>query len=277
MTRGLLLVTILGAGVAAPQPWADPDAMEREAMALVKRRDFPRLGELLRDSRFIARLDNPAVGGTRRLNNVMMALAANADQRTAALCQALAADRIYANEPGRMPLLLEVLAAVKPMTPKTADLFRSTNAQGYFASNARRLAANGSPEALRLFESMMLATERSIGARVESLRAGFVPRRTALPILQAAGNILSRTKEPRLEIAVVEALFDYKPHWFRPENSISGPPAWETASTEALIAARRLAEMAKTRFAIPDSLRLAVNRESAAIGNALSQRPDRGR
>jgi hypothetical protein len=274
MMRLRIIAAIFCAATAMPQSPADPDAMEREAMALARSRDFVRLSKLLRDPRFLARLDDPAVAKTRRLSNIMTALAANANADTAALCHTLAADNSFAADADRMPLILEVLAAVKPMTTKSANLFRSTNTEGYFASNARRLAANGSPEALGLFESMMLDGNQSIGNRIECIRFGISPRRTALPILLAAGNILSGTKDPRLGNAVIEAVFDYKREWSRPANPIPVPPAWETASSESLRAAQRLAEIARTRAALPDGLLHAVNRESAAIQTALSQRLD---
>ncbi|MFN0105578.1 MAG: hypothetical protein ACKV2U_26260 [Bryobacteraceae bacterium] len=255
--------------LAAAQP---PDALEREAIALVRSRDFTRLSKLLRDPKFLARLDNPAVAKNLRLGNIMKALAANADAETAALCHALAVDKIFLSDPDRMLFLLNVLGAVKPMTRQTADIFRSTNEVGYFGPNAILLAANGSPAAMDLFESMIIDGKQSIENRIEYLRFGVIPRRTALPILVAAGNILARAKDARITIGVIECLFEYRPEWFSPGNSPVAPPGWETASTESLRAALRLAGIAQRRRDLRPDLRRAVERESGVIRNALARR-----
>ncbi len=266
---GLLLCTSL---VAGPQAGSDPDALEKAAMGLVQSRTFNRLAVLLEDREFLARLDDPATGKTRRLGHIMLALTENASQETAALCHRLAANPAFLEEPDRMLFLLEVLAAVRPMTRQTADRFRSTNAEGYFASNARLLAANGSPLAVGLFEAMTLDKEEPVEVRTECLRNGILTNRTALALIKTAGRIFARATEPQLRTSILEAVFSYRREWSRPGRAIAAPPAWDTASDESLRAVLRLAGIAQEKGGLPSELRRTMNREVAVIKQVLVRR-----
>lgn len=274
MRRRILSLFLFAGSSALPQAVDDAGRMEQSAIALVRSRDFSRLAKLLHDPQFLAGLPDGAAGKTRRLGHILTALKENTSPETEALCLGLAADSVFLADPDRMSFLLEVLAVVKPMTPAGAELFRRTADDGYFASNARLLAANGSPVALALFASMMLATGEPIEDRIECLRVALIPRRTVLPFLRTAEGILTGTKEPRLANGVIESVFDYHPEWFRPGSAPAAPQAWEVASPESLRAALRLAERAQHRTGLPPALRRAVARESAAIRHILSsQRP----
>lgn len=271
--RSLILNSLLCTALAAtPQAGNDPDAIEQSALALARSPDLPRLSKLLRDPQFLTGLPDGAPGKTRRLGRILAALKENPNQETAKLCHTLATDPEFLADPDRMSFLLDVLATVKPMTPQTADLFRRTALEGYYASNARLLAANGSPAALALFSALLLTPDEPIEDRIECLHAAIVPRRAALPILAAAERILTRTKEPRLAHAVVESVFDFQTKWFRPGTAPSAPRPWQSASPASLHAALRLAEIAQKLPNLPPALRRAVDRESAAIRRTLAAR-----
>ncbi len=266
-----ILSLLLLAGLSATsQVGNDADAIEQSAIALVRSRDFSRLSKLLHDPQFLAGLPDGVPGKTHRLGHILIALKVNANHETATLCHELASDPVFLADPDRMSFLLEVLAAVKPMTGQTADLFRRTALEGYFASNARLLAANGSPAALTLFASLMLSKNDPVEDRVECLRLAIVPRRTILSILLAAEVILTQTKELRLANGVIESVFDYHPEWFRPGAAPSAPQPWASTSIKTLRAALHLAEIAQKRSGLPPALRRSLDRETAAIRRALS-------
>ena len=172
-------------------------ALEQAASSLARSKDssdLTLLGQLLRDTRFLARLDDPTNSTIPYFRQVMAALAEHPDSRTADLCLALADDPLY-QEDNRLSPLLEVLAAIKPMSARSAALFQRTNEEGYVAYNARLLADNGSPAALKLLESMMLDKSVPMESRLQCLHISIVPRRMELPILGIADRILSRTSE----------------------------------------------------------------------------------
>ena len=271
--RFLLISSLLCTGLSAtPQANDDPDAIEQYAIALARSRDFSRLSKMLHDPQFLAGLSDGAPGKTHRLGHILTALKQNAAEDTAALCRGLASDPQFLADPDRMSFLVDVLAAVRPMTKQTADLFRRTALDGYFASNARLLAMNGSPTALALFASLMLAKDEPIEDRVECLRVAIFPRRTLLPILTAAENILTKTAELRLAEGVVESVFDYHPEWFRPSTAPRAPQPWQRASPGSLRAALRIGEIALNLPSLRPALRRVVQRETVVVRQALAAR-----
>ncbi len=238
------------------------DSLEKEALALARARDFQRLEKLLTNAAYLTRLDDPSVARTRRFGHVMAELASGARADTVELCLRLAANPAFLAEPDRMTHLLPVVAAVKPMGAKTAALFRTTNEQGYFATNARLLAANGSPVAIELFVAMVLDTRVRLPRRIDALRGGIVPRRTELQWIDAARAIFDRTKEPALAHAAAASVFDFGIEWFGPHEA-PAQPAWDKAS--ALRAASGFADAALRRGDLPSDLRRAVERERGVV------------
>ena len=248
--------------------------LEQAASALAASsdpRDLTLLGQLLRDRGFLGRLDDSEKLKTLHLGKVMETLSAHPSPQTAELCLTLANDPVFLAEEDRKSLLLVALAAVKPMSIRAVEVFQQTNDEGYFASNALLLAGNSSPRALTLFESMMLDHEVPIARRVDLLHACIVPRRTDLPILGAADQVLSRTSERALAAGVIESVFDYQPAWFGRTANIVTPPGWNSASPDSLRAALRLAEKAGARPGLNPSLREKVGHERATIARALGQ------
>jgi hypothetical protein len=252
---------------------SDRGALEQAALSLARSRDpadLTLLGQLLRDPKFLARLDDLANSKTNHFGKVMEALGEHPDARTAELCLALADDPLYQDDDRRSPLL-ETLAAVKPMSARTAALFQRTNEEGYFGFNARLLAANGSPVALKLFESMILDKGVPIENRVECLHISIVPNRLEVPILRVADRIFSRTSERALANGVIESVFDFQQRWYGIESGVSAPPPWTSASPDSLRAALQLAEKAEARPGVNPSLRKKVAQEREIIAQALRQ------
>jgi hypothetical protein len=248
------------------------DVLEQAAATLARSRD-PRdlilLGQLLHDGEFLARLDNVSNLETRHLSRVMAALGEHPILQTVDLCLRLADDPVYVANDDRKRFLLQVLAAVKPLSDRAALLFERTNAEGYFSFNAPLLAANGSPRALEIFESMMLDQNVAIEERIDTLHIAMVPRRTELPILRASSLLLSRASETSLVTGVIESVFDFQSSWFGIESKIT-EPAWQTASTDTLRFALHLADTALARHDLNAYLRQTVGRARQKIQRALS-------
>lgn len=253
---------------------SDRDALEQAASSLARSKnasDLTLLGQLLRDAKFLARLDDSTHSAMPHFSRVMDALAEHPDSRTADLCLILADDLLYQDD-ARLSPLLDVLAAVKPMSARTAALFQRTNQEGYFGYNARLLAANGSPVALKLFESMILDKGVPTENRVECLHISVVPNRMKVPILDVADRILSRTSEPAIAKGVIESVFDFRQQWYGIESGISAPPPWTEAPADSLRAALHLAEKAEARPGLNPSLRKKVGIQRETIAQALNTR-----
>jgi hypothetical protein len=249
------------------------DSLERAAIALARSRepqDLALLGQLLRERQFLARLDDVRNLPTAHVSRVIAALAERPTPRVVDLCLTLAEDSVFVAEGDRKSLVLQLLAGVRPMNDRTAAVFQRSNAEGYFALNARLLADNGSPRALGLFESMMLDKSQPVEIRIECLHVGIVPRRTQPAILRLADQILSRAKERAIAAGVLESVFDFRRDWFSIESGISKPPAWESTSTETRRAVLALADRALARRDLRPALRDTVSRARRTIARTLT-------
>jgi hypothetical protein len=253
--------------------------LQRAATALARSgdaSDIALLGQLLRDRGFLARLDDLKNAATAHLRPVITALGERPTAQKIELCLTLAEDSVFVAEGDRKSLVLELLAAARPMSERTAAVFQRSNAEGYFGFNALLLIDNASPRALTLLESMMLDSSMALEERTELLHKTIVPRRTQLAVVRLADRILTRTRERSLAHAVTESVFDYRQEWFGIESRIAGPPAWDSASTEALRAAVAFADRALARRDVNDRLRAIVGRARLTITRTLSSRGQRG-
>jgi len=256
----------------------DSEALERAAVALASSEDatsLMQLGEFLRRWDFLSRLDdlNGSDIKTLHLREVMAALEAHPSPAVADLCLTLSRDEAFMSDDDRMDFLLETLSAVRPMTEEVVDLFRQTNAEGYFAFNAPLLAKNSSPLALDLFESMTTDRTVDVNRRVDTLHRSLLPYRTSLPILNIADRLLAADLEEPVAIGLIETVFDYQSkRWFGPAIGAPKPPSWETASDEALQVVVRLADIARARGGIPASLLVAVDDTLTIVQNILERR-----
>ncbi len=249
----------------------DGDALERAAITLAvskKAAPIALLGQLLRDPSFLTRLDGADPSKTH-LSGVLQALAEHPTPQVIELFGSLAGDPAFGAGDERKIMLMELLARDKPMTEQTAAVLERSNEEGYFAFNARLLTENASPRALALFENMMLGKDTPLETRVECLHVSVLPRRTELPILQAADRIASRASERGIVIGVIQSVFDFRQEWFGIESGISGPPAWRTASPDSLRFAATLAAKVLQRHDLTASLRNKVEHERGTIQSLL--------
>jgi hypothetical protein len=248
----------------------DRAALERAASALARNGDETSLGrlqQLLTDATFLARLDDIAAAETRHVAAVIAALGERPNPRVVALCELLAEHPVFVSLIDRKGPVLDVLASAAPMTDKTAAIFERSNDDGYFSSNALLLAANGSPAALRVFESMMGDTTQPAANRVESLHRGLVPRRHQVAILRMASRILAKTRERAIALGTVESIFDYKQEWFGIESRMIKPEGWNNVSTDVRQAALVVADQALARRDLTAALRALVTEQRRTLAD----------
>ncbi len=271
--------TACGAESSAPNVLGtsvDREELERAAGALAASpdpQDLARLEALLRDSDFLARLDD--LGSpqqkTRHLRAVMARLGENPSPEVAALCLALFRDPVFTADDDRKEFLLQALAVVNPMSEATAVRFRETNAEGWFAFNAPLLAKNGSSRALALFEEMMLDPSVPLERRVDCLHSSLVPRRTQPSVLAAAGRLLADTQEPGLANGVIESLFRYEPKQWFGTSPPPPPPPWDSAPPAVRDALVALGDAALARPDLDADLARAVRAELQRIRAPAAQ------
>jgi hypothetical protein len=277
---GLLLVL---AHMCSAQPMEilrtskDPAQLEQAAVAVARSRDSKAIGQLetlLGSREFLGRLDDLANPQRKlyHLQRVFAALQSNPSPATERLCLKLADDPEFTAEPVRLNYLLGALAAVRPMSERTAELFRKTNTEGYFTVNGPLLVANGSPRALEVFESMAADGKVDPEERADVILRSIVPCRTSLPVLHAVDRLLGRRLDSVVQVALLQSVFDYRPkEWFGAERNSPRPPAWDTASPEAARFAVELGRKQEARKDLPASVRNAI-RDTLKVLSTLPKR-----
>jgi hypothetical protein len=195
------------------------------------------LGHFLEDPAFLERLDPQDEPQSRvtNLSHVLRALAANLTEATERLNEALADSPSFRDDPDRMIFFLPLLAAVRPMSSKTAAVFRSTNTQGHWSGNGPLLVANGSPLALELFAEMVRDTSVETEERTSMIHWAVPAHRLAAGVLETVAHLLDRGLAPDVDKALLETLFDYQgDDWFGVARFPPVPPPWSAAETDVL-------------------------------------------
>jgi hypothetical protein len=227
------------------------------------------LGRYLTRADFLARLDNleEPHEKTLYLRQVMAPLIERPSPEVAALCHTLYRDATFMSDPDRLVFLLRALAAVSPMSGATAEIFRQTNAIGYYSHNAPLLAANASPAALEVFEQMIRDARVPAERRIDALHEGVLPNRSKAPVLQMCRRLIESELELPVKSGVIESVFDYQgKKWYGPHPP--KPPAWRSASNEVLRLVAELAGVAREQPGLPDALRDAID-DTARVVRAL--------
>lgn len=231
----------------------DRPKLAQAACAIIESEEsdaLARIGNLLRQADFLARLDELDVPQTktRQLQSVLKALENRPSGDTEQLCVNLGENMTFLADDDRKIFLLPALAAVRPMSEEGAALFRRTNDEGYYSANAPLLVKNGSPRALELFESMIKDRDVDPENRIDALHTSVLRYRTEMPVLEVCERLLTVDLEGEVAIGVVETLFDFRSkEWFGPAIGAPKPPPWENASDEALEFILRIGVMVKAR------------------------------
>jgi hypothetical protein len=247
----------------------DREALVRSATALASSGDPSALFALagpVSEREFLSRLDDiedPA-SDMDNLMVVFRALAQHPAPNTGRFCEMLFAQADFRENPARINLLLVTLASVRPTSAEGAEVFRATNREGYASVNGPLLVQNESPLALQVFEELIAGEDINVATKVDLLHRSVLPRRTHVPVIETCIRLLDRDLATEISDAIVETLFDYKPGpWFGPAMSTPTPPAWETATTQALdlliALARRYPSAAATRTQLENIRRTRVS------------------
>jgi hypothetical protein len=228
-----------------------------------------RLGKLLAEPAFLARLDdttNPQLAFSN-LNQVFLALAKNPSRATESVCLLVLSTPTFQASSDRILSVLPALAAVRPMSAAGAAVFSRTNAEGLFGLNCQLLAANGSPLAMALLETVLADRSHTVADRIEISREALVPHRTDLATVRLVGALTDRADlEPELATALIECLYDYHPEWYGKRRQIPVAPPWKDATTEARREAAKLGrKMLASRKDLPERLQAAIKSVIQAV------------
>ncbi|GEM_PF-1665947 len=229
-----------------------------------------RLGKLLPDPAFLARLDdttNPQLAFSN-LDRVFSALAMHPSRATESVCLRVMSTTAFQMHSERVFFALPALEAVKPMSAAGAAQIAKTNAQGYYNANGPLLAANGSPRAMALLQAMFADRSHTVADRIDMSREALVPHRTAMATVRLVDTLTRRPDlEPELVVALAECLYDYRPNeWYGKRRVQPAAPPWKEATAETRHEAEELGRnLLSSRKDLPERLRIAIE---SAIGAA---------
>lgn len=223
------------------------------------------LGAKFATESFLSRLD--LQGETERLQRVFQALAAHPSQAVENVCVRLAVDPQFTSQPLRLNYLLTALAAVRPMSEAAAKVFQQTSRSGYLEVNGPLLAANGSPRALEVLETLLADRSLDEAQLVSMAHWSLVPVRIRPEIVAMCARLLnSSAASAAVETAVAEALYDYRPGpWFGPRRNPPRPAPWAQASPQAKVLLRQLGTSLLKRGQVEPTLRAAIERALADL------------
>jgi hypothetical protein len=257
---------------------SDPDRLTAAAVALAASEDREAviaLARVLRRGEFLDRLDPPE-GEIRNVTNlvrVFRALASHPTPVTGRLCELIYAEEDFRSVPARINLLLSALAQVRPLSTEAAGVFRASSAQGFAEVNGPLLLENASAPALQIFEEIIAGHWVESNVKVEILHRSVLPLRTRLGVIVLCSRLLDRDLPGEVKAGIIETLFDYQSRrWFGPAMEPPQPPAWSSASTEALQALIALADRI-TREYTGNSLLAAVQSTRRELEAILRSRP----
>jgi hypothetical protein len=233
------------------------------------------LGGFLEDPAFLERLDPQDEPQARvtNLSHVLRTLAANPTEATERVNLSLADSPSFRDDPDRMIFFLPLLAAVRPMSDRTAVILRGANAQGHWGGNGPLLVANGSPLAMELFAEMVTDPSLKADERIAMIHWAVPAHRLMSGVLETVAKLLDRGLEPDVDRSLLDTLFDYQgDDWFGVARFTPVPPPWSAADTSVLGSYLELGfHLAQTRsFDAP--LGEAIERTLGEIREELARR-----
>jgi hypothetical protein len=258
------------------------DQLETTLAALARsssEEDLNLLKSFLAKADFLRRLDDSDEPWTRvkRFAAVTSELGRNHAAHAGIALRELYAAPDIAEDYERSSLILQAAAEVRPMSTDRIQLFRMVDPPVHPTANLMLLTGNASEPALAEARREILAgypdfTDEMI---VDVFHLTVVPRRTDSHVVawgrQLAGDRLS----DEIKAGIFESFFDYKYRpWYGTARVPPKPPAWDTASAQALEGLIQLAAMAQSAH-LPESLHHKIDAEAAAIRQALALKTHR--
>lgn len=264
-TSLVLQATGLSKQVASLDTQRDPARLEAAAVAIASSGNaeaIDKLAKHLRQQAFLGRLDPGQHGESDRdrLLHIFRALADHPNAATEALCVALARNAEFTSMPERLNLLLNALAAVRPMSKEAAAIFRETSRSGYLEVNGPLLARNTSPVALKVLEELFSDESLRTEQRVDMAHRSLLPLRTTPAIVSMCGRVTGSPLVSRqVRAAIAETLFDYQARkWFGVARNQPTPPEWKSANEPARNALRSLGKTLLSQSDVAANLRTAI-------------------
>jgi hypothetical protein len=243
----------------------DPARLEAAAIAIAgsgNAKAIDHLAEYLGRRSFLHRLDSGQHGESDidRLLHVFRALADHPNTATESLCVALARNAEFTSMPERLNLLLNALAAVRPMSEAAAAVFRETSRSGYWVVNGPLLASNASLVALAVLEELFSDQNLDVGGQIDVSHWGLLPVRTDPAVVAMCARVtVSRLVSREVRTAIAETLFDHQPRqWFGVAMNQPTPPPWKSAIEPARNALRSLGKQILSQPDTPANLRVAI-------------------
>jgi hypothetical protein len=213
------------------------------------------LARILRAPGFLARLegaDGQSTSDVTNLADVCIALAQHPTEFTGRLCELLYGEPTFQELPARFNALLHALGAVKPVTPRAAEIFRETSAAGFAQVNGPILLANSEPPALAVFAEIITGEWVESYVKVDILHRSLLPVRDRLPIVQMCIRLLTSPLDPEVRAALIETLHDFRSKdWFGPAMYAPEPPDWNHSPDASLELLTRLDEKLLTENLSP--------------------------
>jgi hypothetical protein len=257
----------------------DPKVLVRAAVLLAQseqRSDHEALLKSLQSDRFLLRLNTQEEywGDVRllRARRILEALSANKSPSARDTLLALTRNPVFTKEGGRVDLLIEATAVIRPAPPELVAFWdrHCQPEDGFTPLTIKALLANGSKPALELFEKKMADPGHEDDDKRVWMRNYLLPLRNQTALLESCDRLLKEGLPEHLRGDLVDVVFDYKPgEWYTPAVAYN-PPALAEYSASARAQVRRIADYVLKNLKLTAAQKDAVER---MVKSLESRRP----
>jgi hypothetical protein len=211
----------------------DPREIKIAAVALASgasHEAHEQLAAELTKAEFLNRLDPPEEKASTyvslRVTRVLDVLSQNQQASAREALVKLIDAKPWNDNPIRMILLIRELAAIRPTPPSVIAYWDRWSQPGSSLTFDVVEAAcmNQSAPAMEVFRRKLTEPKNELSDKKAWLRQIVLPRRNDEPLLKALNQVLTGEQSHDLQVAIVEALFDYNPDaWYRGDDPPTPP------------------------------------------------------
>lgn len=206
---------------------------------------------------FLSRLDSArdysGIYARLRLYHVLTTLGRNGKASAQTVLTNLTKREAYQNNTLRAQALIHALAAITPASREAITFWsRFSGPKNPLAADvAAALCRNQSRPALALFASMLTDRAQPRERKLGWMRQLIPGHRTDAGLLKFCETLLQSGKlEPELQVALVEAIFDYRPELWDPGDGAPAAATWSSASRQARKILKNIATHALTKLSL---------------------------
>lgn len=205
--------------------------------------------------------DYNGVRGRLRLASVMRALTANPSEHSRKTLLTLTRSEPFLQEPARIELLIEAGAELRPASDEFVAYWDRVcdPKEAYTPLVIAALLDNGTPPALALFEKKMADAAYDDATKIGWLRKRLLPHRYEPPVLEVCQRMIAGSAPAPLRPHIVEALFDFRPEWYKPNARVTAPDVAQ-AGGQAQAMVRAIGQRAIKDVELSHPQRAAVER-----------------